>query len=67
MTKMLVAGARITTWGEDFLITDIKDDFDGTYLFDAEWISELVKGRRFKFDTNIDTDIEVLDPAKLSY
>ncbi|EDM25745.1 putative ATP-dependent helicase [Lentisphaera araneosa HTCC2155] len=64
MSKMLVEGARIGTRGEDFLITKVNDNFDGTYLIDAEGISELVKGKSFKFDTNIDKDIEVLDPAK---
>ena len=64
MSNNLVAGARIGTRGEDFLITNIIDNFDGTHLIDAEGISELVKGKSFKFDTNIDTDIEVLDPAK---
>lgn len=64
MSKHLVPGARIGTRGEDFLITNIIENFDGTYLIDAEGISELVKGKTFKFDTNIDTDIEVLDPAK---
>lgn len=56
-------GARIGTRGEDFLITDVKENFDGTYLINAEGISELVKGKSFTFDTNIDTDIQVLDPA----
>ncbi|MGQ1784907.1 helicase-related protein [Saccharicrinis sp. GN24d3] len=59
-----VTGARIGTRGEDFLITDIKENFDGSFLIDAEGISELVKGKTFKFDTKIDRDIQVLDPAK---
>lgn len=59
----LVSGARISTRGEDFLITDVKENSDGTFLIDAEGISELVKAKTFKFDTNIDKDIQVLDPA----
>jgi len=62
--KQLVTGARIGTRGEDFLITDLKENFDGSFLIDAEGISELVKGKTFKFDTKIDRDIQVLDPAK---
>lgn len=57
-------GARISTRGEDFLITSITENYDGSVLLDAEGISELVKGKRFKFDTKLDTDIQVLDPAK---
>ena len=64
MNTTLAIGARIATRGEDFLVTEIKENFDGTLLVDAEGISELVKGKSFKFDTRIDTDIKVLDPAK---
>lgn len=63
MSNNIVAGARITTRGEDFLITDIKENYDGTFLISTEGLSELVKGKTFKFDTKIDTDIEVLDPV----
>lgn len=63
MNKTFVPGSRVSTRGEDFLITDIRENFDGSYLLEAEGISELVKGKRFKFDTKIDSDIEVLDPA----
>ncbi|MFA8451905.1 MAG: helicase-related protein [Bacteroidales bacterium] len=61
--SQLVTGARIDTRGENFLITDIKENYDGTFLIDAEGISELVKGKSFKFDTRIDTDIQVVDPT----
>ncbi|MCH7396736.1 DEAD/DEAH box helicase [Belliella sp. DSM 107340] len=68
MTKTTIntfaAGARISTRGEDFLITGITENYDGSMLLDAEGISELVKGKRFKFDTKLDVDIQVLDPAK---
>ncbi len=60
----LVSGARVGTRGEDFLITNVKENYDGSFLIDAEGISELVKGKSFIFDTRIDTDITVLDPAK---
>lgn len=64
MKKAPVSGARIGTRDEDFLITEVRENYDGSFLIDAEGISELVKGKTFKFDTSIDTDIEVLDPAK---
>lgn len=61
--KQFAPGARIGARGEDFLITDIKENFEGTYIIDAEGISELVKGKRFIFDTSIDKDLQVLDPV----
>jgi superfamily II DNA or RNA helicase len=58
----LTIGQRISTRGEDFIITDIENNFDGSNLIDAEGISELVKGKRFCFDTSIDEDIKAVDP-----
>ncbi len=62
MNLAIVTGARIGARGEDFLVKNVIENFDGSYLIDAEGISELVKGKTFKFDTKIDTDIHVLDP-----
>ncbi|MFL5766099.1 MAG: helicase-related protein [Bacteroidia bacterium] len=58
----LTIGQRISTRGEDFIITDTKTNFDGTMLIDAEGISELVKGKRFAFDSSLDKDIRAVDP-----
>jgi len=58
----LTIGQRISTRGEDFIITNSNINHDGTWLIDAEGISELVKGKRFSFDSNIDTDIKPIDP-----
>lgn len=57
------AGQRITTRDEDFIINDIVEN-NGNWILKAEGISELVKGKRFIFDTDIDKDIRVLDPSK---
>jgi SNF2 family DNA or RNA helicase len=62
MSITYAPGTRISTRGEDFLVTNITENFDGTVLLDAEGISELVKGKRFTFDSKLDTDIQVLDP-----
>lgn len=59
----LTTGQRITTRGEDFLITSIVTNKDGSYLLDTEGISELVKGKRFCFDTSIDTEIKAVNPT----
>jgi superfamily II DNA or RNA helicase len=58
----LTIGQRISTRGEDFIITDTKPNYDGSFLLDVEGISELVKGKRFSFDTNLDKDIKAVDP-----
>lgn len=60
--KQISVGQRITTRGEDFLITNITNNSDGSQLLDVEGISELVKGKRFAFDTKIDNGIKPVDP-----
>ena len=55
-------GQRISTRGEDFIITNTHTNHDDSYLLEVEGISELVKGKRFSFDTNLDKDIQQLDP-----
>lgn len=63
----LTAGQRITTRGEDFLITDVITNKDGSFIFNAEGISELVKGKRFSFDTSIDTEIKAVNPINTKF
>ncbi len=58
----LTIGQRISTRGEDFIITGTNTNHDGTALIDAEGISELVKGKRFSFDSRLDKDIRPIDP-----
>lgn len=58
----LTIGQRISTRGEDFIISNSNINHDGSWLIDAEGISELVKGKRFSFDSSIDTDIKPIDP-----
>jgi SNF2 family DNA or RNA helicase len=55
-------GQRISARGEDFIVIDVKTNHDASFLLQAEGISELVKGKRFAFDTKLDTDIKPLDP-----
>lgn len=62
-SNVLVTGARISNRGEDFLITEIVENHDGTLLIEADGISELVKGKRFRFDTAVDQNISVLNPV----
>lgn len=58
----LSPGLRVTIRGEDFLVTEVDDNFGVSKIIKAEGISELVKGQSFIFDTSIDSDINVLDP-----
>ena len=63
----LTIGQRILTRGEDFLITNIFTNHDGSFLLDVEGINDLVKGKRFTFDTSIDTDIKPVDPTNTRF
>ena len=53
--------------GEDFLITDVVTNKDGSFIIDSEGISELVKGKKFCFDTSIDKDIRAVDPINTKF
>jgi ERCC4-related helicase len=59
---MFAAGQRIALRGEDFIVTDVTRNYDGSLLLTTEGVSELVKGKRFVFDTSIDTNIEAVNP-----
>jgi len=56
------SGQRISNRDEDFIINDAIDN-NGSWILKVEGISELVKGKRFIFDTNIDKEIRVLNPV----
>jgi superfamily II DNA or RNA helicase len=58
----LSTGQRISVRGEEFLVSDAVENLNGSFIVRAEGVSELVKGRRFIFDTAIDTDIAPVDP-----
>jgi len=58
----LTIGQRISTRGEDFIVTGTNVNHDGTFIIDAEGISELVKGKKFSFDGFLDNDIKIMDP-----
>jgi SNF2 family DNA or RNA helicase len=55
-------GQRISARGEDFIINSINEKANGCYVIEAQGISELVKGKYFCFDTELDTDIVSVDP-----
>ncbi len=55
-------GQRISVRGEDFLISNIQKNYDDSYIIECQGISDLVMGQDFVFDSQIDKDIQVLDP-----
>jgi hypothetical protein len=58
----LTTGHRISSRGEDFLIKNIITNSDSTHTIQKERITELLKGKRFTFETKIDDDITLVDP-----
>lgn len=63
MNMNFTPGQRITNRDEDFIINDAVEN-NGKWILKVEGISELVKSKRYIFDTNIDKGIRVLDPKK---
>ncbi|HNW90507.1 MAG TPA: DEAD/DEAH box helicase [Bacteroidales bacterium] len=58
----LAPGVRISVRGEDFLVNRKEPNHDHSFIISCQGLSELVKGKYFKFDTAIDSQITVLEP-----
>ena len=57
------AGQRITVRDEEFLIEKVVDNGKDSKILYCLGISELVKNHHYTFDTEIDRDIEIVNPV----
>lgn len=69
MSKLinLSEGQRITVRGEDFMVTRVKPGDNGSHIVHAKGLSELVKDQQFIFDTEIDSDIAIVNPKNMKF
>ena len=56
-------GARVVIRDEEWLIRRVDPSSDGGYLLTCDGVSELVRGQTSLFLTELEGDIEILDPA----
>ena len=56
-------GARVVIRDEEWLIRRVDPSIDGGWLLTCDGVSELVRGRDALFLTELEDEIEVLDPA----
>jgi hypothetical protein len=57
----LIIGQRISTRGEDFIITRSDEILDGSWRLKDEGMSKQVKGICFTFDFNLESDVKPID------
>ncbi len=63
MITIYSIGQRITVRGEEFLIKNVDPNGDKSTILECLGISELVKNKYYVFDTELDADIEIVNPA----
>ena len=56
-------GQRITVRDEEFLIEEVVPNDNNSTILKCLGISELVKNRHYIFDTELDQEIEIVNPA----
>jgi len=63
MVTQIAPGIRITVRSKDFLVTKVIENHNETKIIHSESISELIKGKRYIFDTKLEADPGVLEPV----
>ena len=63
MNLNIAPGARVRIRSEEWLVRTAEPSADGGRLIVCEGISDLVRGFEAHFLTELDDDIQVLDPA----
>src|SRR4051812_21988521 len=56
-------GARVVVRDEEWLVRRVDPSTDGGWLLSCDGISELVRGRPALFLTELEDEIQVLDPS----
>lgn len=64
MSYQFAPGMRVVIRDEEWLVRRVDPSADGGYLLNCDGISELVSGQEALFLTELESDIEVLDPAQ---
>lgn len=64
MNHHLAPGMRVVVRDEEWLVRRVDPSADGGHLLSCDGISELVRGQETLFLTELEDEIEILDPAK---
>ena len=64
MNSPLAPGMRVVIRDEEWLVRRVDPSADGGHLLSCDGISELVRGQEALFLTELEAEIEILDPAQ---
>ncbi len=64
MNTHFAPGMRVVIRDEEWLVRRVDPSADGGHLLSCDGISELVRGQEALFLTELEAEIEILDPAQ---